>query len=552
MNGAQWLVRSLASCGVERVFVLCGNGLDPFLDACLDYRLEILDVRNEQAAAYMADTWGRMTRKLGVVAVSSGPGHTNALTGLANSWWDGGPMLLISGCSEHGTRGRDNFQEIDQIGMASPICKYARMVHSIDTLPADTERAIRTAVAGRPGPVHLSIPVDVLSADMGSPPGLPVRAEVDPCGEGEAACVRRAVDVLGGAERPVAVAGSGAFYADAGPELKAFVQATGIPLYSLLWDRGCIEEKIPQYVGIVSTEVNAGSELIAEADVILTIGARIDYRLGFGKPPAVADGVSFVRIDADPGEIARGTAGAVSIVGSPKAVLSQMTDEAYKREWTTDPWLSRIKAHRRASLDFWDSVSIEDGIPMPSLRLCRELKPFLDDDVTFLLDGGNIGRWAHLHFFDRHPAHWFTCGISGVVGWGIPGAVAAKLARPARPLLLLSGDGSAGFTLGDIQTAVRFGISYVAVVAHDAAWGIVAEKQPAGRLAGSRLGEIRFDRVAHALGARGVFIDEAGKIAPAIVEALRSSTPTFIHVPTIGAGISTYRNRLRADAEPAS
>ncbi|MFN2229517.1 MAG: thiamine pyrophosphate-binding protein, partial [Anaerolineae bacterium] len=134
MNGAQWLVRALHERGVERIFVLCGNGLDPFLDACLEEGIAVLDTRNEQAASYMADAWGRMTGTLGVAAVSSGPGHTNALTGLANAWWDGGPMLLISGCSPLPTRGLDHFQELDQVGMTEPVTKYAALVRSVGAL----------------------------------------------------------------------------------------------------------------------------------------------------------------------------------------------------------------------------------------------------------------------------------------------------------------------------------------------------------------------------------------------------------------------------------
>ena len=149
--------------------------------------------------------------------------------------------------------------------------------------------------------------------------------------------------------------------------------------------------------------------------------------------------------------------------------------------------------------------------------------------------------------FDRHPSYWFTCGISGAIGWGIPGAVAARIARPDKPVLLLSGDGSAGFTLGDIQTAVRFGVPYVAVIAHDSAWGIVADEQPEGRTAGSKLGEIRFDRVAQVLGAEGVYIEKASQIAPAIEAGLTAKVPTFIHVPTVGLGIEAYRDVIERD-----
>ena len=153
MNGAQWFVRTLKEIGVDQVYVLCGNGLYPFLDACLDFDVKIIDVRNEQAAAYMADTWGRFTGRLGVAAVSSGPGHTNAITGLANSYWDGGPMLLLSGCSPLSGRGMDTFQEIDQTGIVSSICKFSELVVSPETLPAALQRALFTAIDGRPGPV---------------------------------------------------------------------------------------------------------------------------------------------------------------------------------------------------------------------------------------------------------------------------------------------------------------------------------------------------------------------------------------------------------------
>src|SRR2546423_304079 len=158
MTGAEWLVRTLRERGVEVVFVLCGNGLKPFLDACVDSDMRVVDTRNEQSAAYMADAWGRMTGRLGVVATSAGPGFTNALTGLANAYWDGGPMLLISGSSAAATRGLGHFQELDQVAMAAPVCKYARYVARPDNLAHELEAAIGAAITGRPGPVHLTVP----------------------------------------------------------------------------------------------------------------------------------------------------------------------------------------------------------------------------------------------------------------------------------------------------------------------------------------------------------------------------------------------------------
>ena len=548
MNGAQWVVRTLRDRGVEYIFVLCGNGLSPFLDACIDFRMKVVDVRNEQAASYMADTWGRMTRRLGVVAVSSGPGHTNALTGLANSFWDGGPMLLISGCSSQSTRGMDNFQELDQVGMAAPVSKYAKMVTRVETLQHELNTALAAAVTGRPGPAHLTIPVDVFSAEIHEDrllrQDLPPAEVIQQC-PGDADLARDVVEMLAAAEKPFMVVGSGVFYAQAWNALAEFAKLTNIPIVSHIWDRCCIEKAIPQYMGITNTELNRAMPMLSQADVILVVGARVDYRLSYGHPPEVARDAKIIRVDIEPSEINRTVVPHIGVVGDPRSVLQQMLEEARRLDkWTNNGWLAEVRAHHDSLIQKWEKLGHEDAWPLPSIRICREIKKFLDRDVTFLLDGGNIGRWTHMTLFDRHPSHWFTCGASGVVGWGLPGAAAAKLARPDHPVLLLSGDGAAGFTITEIETALRFGTPYVAVIAYDGAWGIVADGQKEGRRVASEFGEIRFDKVARALGAEGVFIEDPKQLGPSIERGLQMDAVTIIHVPTQLAGVSFWAERF--------
>jgi acetolactate synthase-1/2/3 large subunit len=550
MNGAQWLVRLFQRWGVEHIFALPGNGLFPFLDAFIDSDIQVVDVRNEQAGAYMADAWGAMTGRPGVVAVSAGPGHTNALTGLTNAWWDGRPMLLISGCSPQETEGADTFQELDQVAMARPVCKYVAKVHRIEALPQQVYTALTTATSGRPGPVHLTIPHDVLSAEVdesqlrSQPIGL---LQARPAAQGDEDGVRRAVDLLFGAARPVLLVGSGAFYAGAWDALHAFAAATDIPIFSHIWDRGCIEQAIPQYVGVTRGGhfTNSALPKLAEADVVLVIGARIDYRVGRGHAPLFPQQARVIHVDAEPAEVGRNLVPDVGIVGDPRSVLQQLTGEVQRRGQPAHrAWLAEVRAARQVLFDKWESLGREDVWPLPSIRICREIKPFLDREITLLVDGGNIGQWAHMALFDRHPSHWLTCGASGVVGWGLSGAIAAKLARPAHPLLLLSGDGSAGFNLSEITTALRFGTPYVAVIAHDGAWGIVADDQAEGRRIASEFGEIRFDRVAQALGARGVYIERASQLGPAIEEGLQANTVTIIHVPTQWASLEHWAARF--------
>ena len=544
MNGAEWLVQSLIQRGVEYVFVLCGNGLGPFLEACHGSELQLIDVRNEQAASYMADLWGRMTGRLGVVAVSSGPGHTNALTGLANAAWDGGPMLLLSGCSDWSTKGLDHFQELDQVGMVEPICKYASLVDRVDHLERKFNAAVFHATTHRPGPVHLTIPMDVLRAECKAPKAS-APAQV---GQGPAAnrsIARQVVAKLHGAAKPLIVAGSGVFYAGAGSLIQEFAQLASIPVLSQMWDRGDFPLAFKEYVGVASSEVNGAMSLFDEADVVLSVGGRVDYRLGYGLPPVCREGVEFIRIDADPAEIHRGVQPVLGMAADPYFALKEIIREAKELDWNHQDWLVRVRTARDEFLDQWKDFGWGDGSPLPAIRLCREIKTILDEmDPVFLLDGGNIGRWAHMILFDRHPAHWLTCGASGVVGWGLPGAIAAKLAHRQRPILLLSGDGSAGFTVTEIQTALRFNTPYVAVIADDSAWGIVVDGQREDKRIASELGDLRFDLVAKALGARGLYVDKPDLLRPAIEEALAMDTVTIIQVPVQQGGIERMAGLL--------
>jgi acetolactate synthase-1/2/3 large subunit len=275
------------------------------------------------------------------------------------------------------------------------------------------------------------------------------------------------------------------------------------------------------------------------------VGARIDYRVGRGRAPLFPQQARVIHVDIEPAEVGRNLAPDVGIVGDPRSVLQQLTAEVQRRGLSPHrAWLAEVRAARQLLFDKWASLGREDGWPLPSIRICREIKPFLDREVTFLVDGGSIGQWAHMALFDRHPSHWLTCGASGVVGWGLSGAIAAKMARPGHGLLLLSGDGSAGFNLSEISTALRFGAPYVAVIAHDGAWGIVADDQAEGRRIASQFGEIRFDRVAQALGARGVYIERASQLGPAIEEGLLANTVTIIHVPTQWASLENWETRF--------
>ncbi len=540
MNGAHLLVNELKARGVRYVSCLCGNGLNPFLEAADRQDIRIIDTRNEQVASFMADTWGKYTRQIGVCAVSSGPGHVNAITGVMNAAFDGSPMLLISGMSPLGTCDMDHFQDIEQVGLVAPLCKYARLVESAAKIPYYVHRAFAAATSGRPGPVHLTIPEDVLVA----PANIEKHSWKNPapgCVEqnqpGDAQLVRDALGLIRKARRPFLVVGSGAFYADAGRELALFAESTNIPILHMLWDRTCIESRLPQYVGVSKGLINGAAAMLTQSDLVILLGARADYRVHYANPAMYPKGAKFIRIDADPLELTRGAEPEVAIAGDPRSVLRQFNEDGLRSVGPrNEAWLNRVAAARRAHVARFAKVCASDDFPIPAARLCAEIAPFLRRDIAFIIDGGNIGQWAHLLLFDRCPSAWMGPGLSGVIAYGIPAAMAIKVSHPNRPVLLLSGDGSATFTIADIERAVAHRLPFVMIIADDEGWGIVRTGQVRTygkqRDIGSRLGPIKYDLLAQSLGAYGVRISAASEIGPAVAKGLKADKPTIIPVPT--------------------
>ena len=546
-TGADLLVRQLKAQGVPFISTLCGNGLDPFYVACGRHGLRLVDVRNEQAAGYMADAVGRLTRRVGVCSASSGVAHVNALTGLTNAHFDGSPVLLLTGASSSRTAGMGNFQDLDHVALARPVCKLARRVDRPERIALAVHEAVATAQSGRPGPVHLCIPGDVLratvseadvqrwlvEAESGQAAGgaSSMVTAATPRSSADSDLVREAVDVLARSQRPLLVAGSGVFYAGGEESLRRLAAAVGAPVVTPIWDRGSVSRPTPEFVGVVGA-ASGGPALLADSDAIVLAGARVDYRVGYMKPPAISATARVIRVDRDPGELNQGVSPDLGLLGDPDVVLAQLCDEWQRRHLAarTD-WLREAQKRNAQYRARWAKAPAAP--PMTGQHLVEALRPVLTDDTIFLIDGGNIGQWAHVLLWDRYPAHWLTCGASGVVGWGLPGAIAAKLLHPDRPVLLLSGDGAIGFTIAELETAVRHQVPIVVVVADDQAWGIVAsgQKRSLGAPIASLLGPTDYAKVAQGFGARGVLVENPHDLTAATRQALASGQPTLIEVP---------------------
>ena len=534
MNAADVFVQKLQALGVPCIYALCGNGLDPLLDATDRWNMRVIDTRNEQAAAYMADAAGRMTRRIGVVAVSSGVAHMNALTGVCNAWYDGSPMLLITGASDSTYRGRGVFQDMETAALAEPLCKYSARVETSAGLAAALDEAVEAAVSGRPGPVHLTVPADVFAGEVADPaPAASDRGMVTATGGADGSRVAGAAGILAKARRPVIVAGSGVFYADGSESLSQLASTLQAPVVVPIWDRGAVESPIPEFCGVVGA-ASGEPRILPEADAIVLMGARVDYRIGYLEAPAIASDAAILRIDIDPAELEQGVKPDVSLPGDPRTVAGQLVAELGKLSHSADgSWLAEARKRSAAFRDATVGAPPSVSSPATGHHVVDGMMSAVGDDTIVLVDGGNIGQWFHMAACDRYPERWVTCGRSAVVGWGFPAAAAARSLNPDKDVLLLSGDGSSTFTLSEIETAVRQNLPYVAIIADDSAWGIVVSgcKQRGVTPVAAELSSIRFDLVAQGYGARGIRVDDVSKLPALIAEGFASKQVTVLHVP---------------------
>jgi acetolactate synthase-1/2/3 large subunit len=536
MNGADLLATELKREGVDWLSTLCGNGLFAFYSACVKAGIRLIDLRNEQAAAYMADAYARLTSRVGVCAVSSGIAHCNALTGIANAYFDGAPVMLITGASPGYGAGRGVFQEFDQAALAAPLCKYATSVTRVSELAFKVKQAFASATGGRPGPVHLTIPEDVFDEQVeriDPPPAISERHKLGGADPGE---IRRVLALLKDSKRPILVAGTNLFYAGDPSAMIRLCEKASIPIIVPIWDRGVIDKPHPNYVGVVGA-ASGQPKLLPDSELIFLAGAQVDYRTGYLTPPAIQTDVSIERIDIDSHQLRQGIDPTVRILANPATVFNQLLRKAESHEgFSHKEWLNEAQERWHLFRSTMTGPTPKKGA-MTGRHIVEVIYPLLTEEVVFLIDGGNIGQWAHM-LADRYPGNWLTCGASAVVGWGLPGAMGAKLAYPSRQVLLLSGDGAFGFTLGELESASRQGISFVAVVAVDEAWGIVVSTQKqligeegvvASRFAGGQA--VRYDQVAKALGANGLMVENPEELRSAILQGFKADRPTVIHVP---------------------
>jgi acetolactate synthase-1/2/3 large subunit len=530
INGSEILAKALEREGVDTFFFIMGAPMMLAENACIAAGMRPVDVRHEQAAAMMAHAYARLRNKPGICMAASGPGTTNLVTGVAHAWADCAPVIAFGGSAPVATSGRGAFQEVDQLAMFKPCTKWAERVHHAKRIPELVNKAFREAMSGKPGPVYLDMPGDVLyqeidDSDVAWPE--PWKAERSGRPEGASERIEEVIDLLASAECPVIVSGSGILWSQAAAELKAWVDATGIPFYTTPQSRGVIPEDHP------FCYLTARSTAFREADVVMVIGTRMNYVIAHAAPPRFNAKAKIVRIDIDPAEIDTSPRLDIGIVGDARAVLRQLTRAADGRlsSDTYRAWRERLRGQNTSKQEAQAKVLHSDETPIHPLRLCNEIREFLDRDAILVVDGQEILNYARQSIPSFAPGHRLNSGVFGTMGVGMPFAVGAKIAKPDKQVLVLHGDGSFGLNAMEFDTAVRHRVPVLVVISLNGGWTADPAKEKPGR----DLGYTRYDKIAEALGGHGEFVEEPAEIRPALdraAAALGDGKPALVNVVT--------------------
>ena len=522
-HGGRIVARALKSRGVSHLFTLSGGHLFSIYDGCREEGIEIVDVRHEQSAAFAAEGFAKATRRVGVAALTAGPGVTNGMSAIAGAQANGSPLCVLGGRAPEMRWGSGSLQEIDHLPFVSPLVKSAQTVKEPGRIAAETTAALDLALEAPSGPTFVDYPLDVVFSEADSEiASLPAVVASSPA-EG----VEEAAALLAAAERPAVMAGSGLYWSHGEGELRALAEALGIPVFLNGLGRGCLPA---DHELAFSRARGAG---LKGADVALVIGVPIDFRLGFGG--SFGEGTKIVRLDVDPNELTANRAPDLDLVGDVAASIAAIRGSVSGGKPHTGPWLAELRAveeERRAA----EREELDDPrSPLHPVRVYRELGGVLDRDAIVVGDGGDFVSYAGRFVDTYEPGCWMDPGPFGCLGAGPGQAIGAKVAHPDRQVCLLLGDGAFGFAGMEFDTMARHGLGVVGVMGNNGIWAL--EHHPMKFLYGYSVAaelrpETRYDQMVESLGCDGILVREPSELRPALERAFESGRPTLVNVLT--------------------
>ena len=535
LTGSHLFIRCLKLEGVKKVFTIVGDTILPLVDTAVDEGIEFIDTRHEGAAMHMADGYSRITGQPSVAMFTGGPGFSNAISALPAVYTSESPVVFVAGSGELPEKGMSGFQEIDQTSMAAPVTKGSWLVHDRRRIPEFVATAFRTAMSGRPGPVHLTLPINIQEQEISEdelPRFLPREYRNVGRPQGDPDQIQEAAALLRQAKRPVIVAGNPARYSVAPEQLQALGETTGIPIFTVEQARGLLDDDHPLCFGYADGALNAAARRFREADVVLLLGKRMDHRYRFGQPPYFSPTAKIIQADPSPAEIGRNRGVAVGLLGDLGAIAEQLTAASRKgAKADIAPWVRQLKQDRSAWLSSLQAKATGQA-PLHPMDVFTQIEPLIDRDTVIVLDGGDYVQWGRCYLKAHQPGHFIRLGPLSHLGAGIPYGMAAKLAYPESKVLVFIGDGSFGFYPMEYDTCIRHNLAITTVMGNDATWGIDKTFQLAyyNRAVGTDLRFIHYDKVVEAIGGYAEYVEQAEGVAPAVERALLSGRPSLVNV----------------------
>ena len=531
LNGGHLFIRCLKQEGVKRVFTIVGDTILPLVDAAADEGIEFIDTRHEGAAMHMADGYARITGEPTVAMFTGGPGYSNAISALPAIYTSESPVIFVAGCAELPEKGMTTFQEIDQVSMAEPVTKGSWLIHDKNRIPEFVATAFRSAMSGRPGPVHLTLPIDIQEAVISEddlPPYLPNEYRNMGRAQGDPELIRQAANLLSGAQKPVIILGNPARYSVSTDQASALAEKIGAPVFTVEQARGLIDDDHPLCFGYADGALNATARRFREADVVLLLGKRLDHRYRYGgifSPTA-----KIIQADPSEAEIGRNRGVSVPLLGDLRAITEQLTS-ACQSNPSLGPWLSQLQIDRQGWLDTLAANAVGNQ-PLHPMDVYTSLEGIIDDDTFIIMDGGDYVQWGRSFMKAHKPGRFIRLGPLSHLGAGLPYGMAAKLAHPESKVLVFTGDGAFGFYPMEFDTCIRHNLPMTVVMGNDSTWGIDKTFQMAyfDRAIGTDLRSVRYDKVVEAIGGHSEYVEQKQDIAPAVTRAIESNLPSLVNV----------------------
>ena len=538
MTGAQAIIASLEAEGVDTVFGYPGGQAIKIYDALYDSKkLHHVLARHEQGATHMADGYARATGKVGVVLVTSGPGATNTVTGIATAYMDSIPMVVITGQVTRGVIGTDSFQESDIVGITMPIVKHSFLLQSTDDLTETFREAFYIASTGRPGPVLIDIPSDLQGAEMvfHYPDGVNIPS-YRPTYKGNAKQIKQATALIETSKRPLLYAGGGIVSSHACQELKALAEAMQIPVVTTLLGKGCFPSSHPLSLGPVGMHGSKYANMaMTECDLIIAAGARFSDRVT-GKLDEFAPNAKVIHIDIDPAEIGKIREANVPIVGDAQGILGGIVAQLEKSsaEPVDAEWVETVNEWRERWPYYDDQFNDYPNQIVPEVAL-DELSKQLDPDNSIVTtEVGQHQMWAHQHIGREHARSFLSSGGLGTMGFGFPAAIGAKFGCPDKQVVCVAGDGSFQMNSQEMATAAINNAAVKVFLLDNRALGMVHQWQKLfyhERYSSTILDPVPdFVKLADAYGWEGERIEKPEEVAPAIARMLASDKPYLLDV----------------------